>query len=637
MSSTPPRPGAAALAVRRADAAPRRQVILAGALSVGIVAILLIIAAIGFETLSAARAYVGGEGQWSKAQKDATWHLVRYAWDGDSLHYRAYQRELEVYRGDHAARVQLLRPEPDWAVVHDGFLRGRNHPDDVHRMGVFLRRYGRVPFVAEAIRIWTAGDSLMGRLEDLGARLGAARARGPLAPAALAAYLSELDALAVELATLENAFSAAMGGGSRWAADRLMVALAGVAVVLLAIGGLTFGAVWRRAQYAEAARRAMEAQLRQAQKMEAVGQLTGGIAHDFNNLLTVILSNVRLLEDGLPPGYPTLKDDLDELKVAAQRGADMIRKLLAFSRSGQVAFEPRLLAEVLPEAVQMLRRVLPASVTIDAELDANAPPVRTDPSAVEQMVLNLATNARDAMPAGGTLRLRLGTATIGRDFIARRGWGREGSYVALSVSDTGTGMPPSVLDRAFEPFFTTKPPGQGSGLGLAMVYGLMKQHGGFVDVASTPGHGATVTLLFPVAEAPAVPPAPVSPAPAAGGGTILLVEDEPALRRAAQRLLERSGFRVFTAADGQEGLELARVHRDELDLVLSDVVMPRMGGPAMHAALAREGITVPFLFTSGYTGREMPDGIPLPPDVPLLPKPWEAQELVAWVGRAMGR
>ncbi len=210
--------------------------------------------------------------------------------------------------------------------------------------------------------------------------------------------------------------------------------------------------------------------------------------------------------------------------------------------------------------------------------------------------------------------------------------------MALSVGDTGTGMPPSVLDRAFEPFFT-QAAGAGLGLGLAMVYGLMKQHGGFVDVASTPGHGATVTLLFPVAEAPAVPPAPVSPRPPRRG-TILLVEDEPALRRAAQAAARRPEprFRVFTAADGQEGLELARVHRDELDLVLSDVVMPRMGGPAMHAALAREGITVPFLFTSGYTGREMPDGIPLPPDVPLLPKPWEAQSWWrGWGGRWGGR
>ncbi|MBK6782112.1 MAG: response regulator [Gemmatimonadetes bacterium] len=637
MPSSPSRPGAAALAVRRADAAPRRQVMLAGALSVGIVAILLVIAAIGFETLSAARAYVGGEGQWSKAQKDAVRHLMRYAWDGDSLHYAAYQRELEVYRGDHVARVELLRPAPDWEVVHAGFLRGRNHPDDVHRMGVFLRRYGRVPFVAEAVRSWSAGDSLMVQLEALGARLGAERGRAPLPPASRDAFLMELDALARELALLENAFSDTMGAGARWAARWLLVALAGVAVILLAIGGVTFTAAWRRILLAEAARRAIEAQLRQAQKMEAVGQLTGGIAHDFNNLLTVILSNVRLLEDGLPAGYPDLKDDLDELKVAAQRGADMIRKLLAFSRAGQVSFETRTLAEVLPEAVQMLRRVLPATVAIDAELDAAVPAVRTDPSAVQQMVLNLATNARDAMPGGGTLRLRLGRASIGRDFIVRRGWGREGSYVALSVSDTGAGMPPAVLDRAFEPFFTTKPPGQGSGLGLAMVYGLMKQHGGFVDVASTPEQGTTVTLFFPVAEEPAIHPPPVAPVTIAGGGTILLVEDEPALRRAAQRLLERSGFRVLSAADGQEGLELARVHRDALDLVLSDVVMPRMGGPALHAALAREGIVLPFLFTSGYTGREMPDGIPLPPDVPLLPKPWDAQELVAWVARAMGR
>jgi CheY-like chemotaxis protein len=196
-------------------------------------------------------------------------------------------------------------------------------------------------------------------------------------------------------------------------------------------------------------------------------------------------------------------------------------------------------------------------------------------------------------------------------------------------------MPPGVLERIFEPFFTTKPPGEGSGLGMAMVYGLMKQHGGFVDVQSAPGAGTTVTLYFPAAVDRPRMPAPAPPATKAAGGTILLVEDEPALRRAGQRLLERHGYRVLVAADGEEGLQLARAHRHEIALIFSDVVMPRLSGSAMHAALISEGITLPFLFTSGYTGREMPDGVPLPLGVPLLPKPWDAHELAIAVAKAI--
>ncbi len=601
----------------------------------GIVAGLLLIAGMGFEVLSSARAYVGGEGLWSKAQKDAVYHLIRYAYDGDSLDYAAFESSLAVYRGDRLARLQVLSPVPDWDEVDRGFLAGRNHPDDLHRMGTFLRRYRRVPFVAEAIRVWSAGDSLMFRLEDIGAGVRSEVRAGTMNGVRLESALSAVDALTHQLNRLEDSFSSIMGAGARWAARWLLVALIGVSILLLGLGAIALRAVARRLRESEEARRAIEAQLRQAQKMEAVGQLTGGIAHDFNNLLTVILSNVQLMEDGLPAGDLLLRSDLNELRVAAQRGAEMIRKLLAFSRSGQLSLEQQALGRVLSESVQMLRRILPASVRIEAEFSPDTPPARIDPSAVEQMVLNLATNARDAMLGQGTLRVRLAPAVMGQAFLAQHPWGKRGTYAAVAVTDTGAGMTPAVLERIFEPFFTTKPPGEGSGLGMAMVYGLMKQHDGFVDVVSTPDSGTTVTLYFPTTpDVPAASPAPamLEPAP---GGTVLLVEDEPALRRAIQRLLERSGYRVLVGADGEEGLQLARQHRSEVDLVLSDVVMPRLSGSAMYAALQREGIVLPFLFTSGYADREMPDGVPLPQGIPLLPKPWDAQELAAAVARAI--
>jgi len=598
---------------------------------------LVVIGGLGFETLSSARAYVGGDGLWSKAQKDAVYHLTRYAYTGDPAEYAAFEAPLDVYRGDRQARLELLKEDTDWAQVHEGFLRGRNHPDDVHGMGVFLQRYRNLSFIQEAIRIWVTADSMMLELEGAGRSLRQRVEARTLTPAARAAALADLDRLTSQLTELENAFSNTMGAGSRWAARTLRITLIATAVLLLGLGGLILRNATRRLRASEASLGVMEAQLRQAQKMEAVGQLTGGIAHDFNNILTIILSNVRLIEDRLPDDGTSLRADLAELKLAAQRGGEMIHKLLAFSRAEPLRFEPRFLGELLHETTQILRHVLPASIHLEVQADEVTPPARTDPAAFEQMVLNLATNARDGMPDGGTLVLTLTPATMDDGFLRSRGWGRRGNYAALRVRDTGVGMPADVQRRLFEPFFTTKPVGQGTGLGMPMVYGLMKQHEGFVDVESTPGAGTTVTLYFP-ATGPALPrPAPGPPAATARGGTVLLVEDESALRRAAQRILERHGFEVVTAEDGEEALKVFAEHRDRIRLVLSDVVMPRLGGPALHARLRAQGILTPFLFMSGYPARDMPDGVPLPQDVPLIPKPWDPKELVAQVASIMAR
>jgi signal transduction histidine kinase len=614
-----------------------RQAALSGLLILGIVVALVAIAALGFETLSSARAYVGGEGKWSKAQKDAVYHLTRYAYTRDPAEYAGYEGHLDVYRGDREARRELLAPDTDWDRVHEGFLRGRNHPGDVHGMGVFLQRYRGLSFIEEAIRIWEAADSLMLELERIGGEIHAGVEAGRLTDPARIALLADLHRLASELAALEDAFSATMGAGARWAARTLLAALVTAAVLLLALGALILRNATRRLRASEQSLLVVEAQLRQAQKMEAVGQLTGGIAHDFNNILTIILSNVRLLEDRLPEDASGLRADLRELKLAAQRGGEMIHKLLAFSRAEPLRFEPHALGELLHESTVILRHLLPASIRLEVEVDPGTPPARTDPAAFEQMVLNLATNARDSMPAGGTLELRLSPDTMDEAFMRSRGWGRPGGYAALRVRDTGVGMPTDVQQRLFEPFFTTKPVGQGSGLGMSMVYGLMKQHGGFVDVASTLGRGTTVTLYFPATGPAPVQSAPPPAPPPPAGGTILLVEDEPALRRAAQRILERHDFTVIAASDGEEALALFAEHRHRIGLVLSDVVMPRLGGPALHARLKASGSQVPFLFMSGYPAREMPDGVPLPPDVPLIPKPWDPRELVAQVAASLHR
>jgi PAS domain S-box-containing protein len=366
--------------------------------------------------------------------------------------------------------------------------------------------------------------------------------------------------------------------------------------------------------------RALEAQLRQSQKMEAVGQLTGGIAHDFNNLLSVITSTAQLAEESLVDDIEGAREELQEIRSAAGRGADMIRKLLAFSRTRQLHFRPYQLSDLVAASTDVLRRLLPEHIQIQLEAPALPSHVRTEPAALEQILLNLATNARDAMPGGGVLGI---TVTM----VARHETG-DGPWVLLLVEDSGVGMDAAVRERLYEPFFTTKQPGQGTGLGMTMVYGLVKQHGGVMEVESVPGAGTRVRLYFPLAlpDPQRLPAGTARPVP--GSGTILLVEDEAALRRAAQRLLERNGYRVLAAVHGEEAIGVYFRHAGSIDLVLSDVVMPHMSGGQLYNALRAQAETVPFIFMSGYIGEEGHNLLELPEGVPLLPKPWGVDDLL---------
>lgn len=373
--------------------------------------------------------------------------------------------------------------------------------------------------------------------------------------------------------------------------------------------------------------RALEAQLRQSQKMEAVGQLTGGIAHDFNNLLSVITSTAQLAEDSLNDDIGTAREELHEIRSAARRGADMIRKLLAFSRTRQLHFRPYQLNDLVAASTGVLRRLLPEHIEVRLDASPVAPHVRTDPAALEQILLNLATNARDAMAHGG--RLDISTTTVARHETG------DGPWVLLTVRDTGVGMDAAVRERLYEPFFTTKPPGQGTGLGMTMVYGLMKQHGGVMEVESAPGEGTTMRLYFPLATPDRQLDSPAAVRPAPGTGTILLVEDEAALRRAAQRLLERNGYRVLTAIHGEEAMGVYFRHAGSIDLVVSDVVMPHMSGGQLYSAIRAQGELVPFLFMSGYIGEEGHNLLELPEGVPLLPKPWAVDDLLTQVATAL--
>jgi two-component system, cell cycle sensor histidine kinase and response regulator CckA len=376
----------------------------------------------------------------------------------------------------------------------------------------------------------------------------------------------------------------------------------------------------------------MEAQLRQAQKMEAIGLLTGGMAHDFNNLLTVVLANADLVLESLPDHMDELRDEVSQMIQAATRGSEMVKKLLAFSRRETLERRPVSLEVVLAETQALLARLLPSNITVRTDAAPDLPGILADPGAVQHMLLNLATNARDAMVTGGVLTMRGGFETA-----MERADGSIGPMVTVVVEDTGRGMDEEVLAHLFEPFFTTKAPGEGTGLGMAMIYGLVQQHEGTIDVQSTPGLGTRVTIGLPLAEVTVPNHTPRSSLLVREGATetILLVEDEEMVRRAGRRILEKHGYRVLQAADGAEALVLLRERGKEIALVVSDVVMPRMGGRELYASLREEGFRMPFLFTSGYTDRMSSDTVALDPSVPVLPKPWTWTELTASVRAAI--
>ncbi|MBI4541674.1 MAG: PAS domain S-box protein [Gemmatimonadetes bacterium] len=384
-------------------------------------------------------------------------------------------------------------------------------------------------------------------------------------------------------------------------------------------------------------RRALEHQLRQAQKMEAVGQLAGGMAHDVNNLLTTVLTSTELVRGALPPDTPG-QEDLDTIAQATERGAELIRKLLAFSRRQRLELGPVNIADLVNDFHPILRRVVRADIEFRLQLGDQGVVARADAGAVEQILVNLVTNARDAMPDGGMLTIAVQSAALDRVRCDRLGWGEPGRYVALTVRDTGTGMDDETRQRIFEPFFTTKPVGTGTGLGMSMVYGLVKQHLGYVSVESEPGHGTVITLYIPPTdEVPAAPPqAPATPA-TGGHETILVVDDEDSLRRATRRVLERQGYSVLSAGDGAEALELWRAHRGDIALVMSDVVMPRLTGPELWQVIEREHPGAKILFTSGYTDPGSQETASLPPGLPFLAKPWTINDLLRRVREVLDR
>jgi two-component system, cell cycle sensor histidine kinase and response regulator CckA len=354
--------------------------------------------------------------------------------------------------------------------------------------------------------------------------------------------------------------------------------------------------------------RALEAQLRQAQKMEAVGQLAGGVAHDFNNLLTVILGNISLLQAALS-GSNGGDELLAATEKAAVRAAELTSKLLGFSRRTPLRLEPTNLNCSIDETVAILGRTIDPRIDLAVQKAADAWPVQADLGQLNQVLMNLCINARDAMPEGGQLVLRTENVVLDAESIRFHLEARTGEFVRLRVQDTGAGIAPEILPRIFEPFFTTKPPGKGTGLGLAMVFGIVKQHQGWIDCASRMGEGTRFDVYLPRyrPRSDDRPAAALPPSPRQGHETILLADDEPMIRNLGRTILQSYGYRVLLAEDGEDAVQVFRANRDQIDLVILDLTMPRLSGRDAFQQLLKIDPGVRVLLASGYSSEHAID------------------------------
>jgi PAS domain S-box-containing protein len=425
--------------------------------------------------------------------------------------------------------------------------------------------------------------------------------------------------------------------GSSFPAELSLSAVdAGGAVLVTAVvreATERLAAAERQRLRSQAERDRLERQVQQSRRLESLGQLAGGVAHDFNNLLGVICSYAEFAADEVrkAAGEPwgSVLADIEQVQLAAERASGLTHQLLAFARREVVQPQVLSLNEVVTGVLALLRRTLGEHVELVTGLDPGLGRVLADPGQVEQVLVNLAVNARDAMSGGGRLAIETGNVDVDAGYAADRVNLAAGRYAALKVSDSGTGMTAEVLGRAVEPFFTTKPKGQGSGLGLATTYGIVTQAGGDLRIYSEPGLGTTVTVLLPVTSAaPAAGPSSSAAAPGGAGELVLVVEDGAALREVTRRMLARNGYRVIVAADGQQAIAAAEGSPERIDALVTDVVMPGMQGRevAERISALQPGISV--LYMSGYTkGLLGAQGV-LEPGVHLIAKPFTEASLL---------
>ncbi len=833
---------------------------------VAIVICVFLLGVLRSEMLTGVRAYVGGEGLWSKAEKRAVLSLTRYAEAHAETDYQQYLHEIAVPLGDQQARLQLLLPSPDMQLVRQGFIQGRISPDDVDSMSMLFRRFGRIGYMAKAIAIWTEGDRYIDQLRSLGTELHR-QVNSPRPDSEKIRQIAEqVEAVDAQVTPLEDEFSSTLSEGARWIDRDLSLAIVLASAVLLLIGIVLSTAVLNQIRNSEekyrnlinsandailvidpltrlileannkasemlgipehelagkpestlypaaangskpqllspttnekspqrelklqradgtllpvevsasttelngkpailgifrdirdrveaaeilrrseerfdyliqnlsdvisivavdgtmlyhspslervagykpgevlgqtffafihpddqlavraalerltlkvgsasppefrfrrkdgswvwlesvgnnllndvavggivvtsrdvTGRRALEEQVRQSQKMEAVGRLAGGIAHDFNNLLMVIrgYGEIVLQEDG---ASESVRKSADTIVRATSSAASLTRQLLSFSRKHTFTPQALDLNSLVEQMGEMLLGVLREELEFVVKLDPKAGCISADPGQIEQVIMNLVVNARDAMPQGGKLTLE--TAHIGADTprLGRSSALPVGEFVMLAIADTGIGMDADTQSKIFEPFFTTKGKEEGTGLGLSVVYSIVRASGGHLRVSSEPGRGSTFRVFFPSVAAPTKPPVPEPPASKARAGmeTILVAEDQPDLRWMICQFLQELGYSVLEAKDGGDAVALAEQYQGTIDLLLTDIVMPHLRGSEVARRLSASRPQMQVIFMSGYTEGEFASGLAEngASEATLLQKPFQLNSL----------
>ena len=702
--------------------------------------VLLVIGLLGLsyftiENLSAVRAYVGGEGLWSKAEKQAARDLSRYSISHSEQDYQNFRRALLVPLGDRKGRLELEKPSPDLNVVRQGFLEGRLHPDDVDSQIRLFREFRRSKHMAEAVETWAEGDLLIAQLEDLGTRLHSEISSNKPDPRRITQLARKVDDIDGQLTPLEDRFSSELGAAAREAKNIfLLITFAATGASLVAGFLFTFflsrharqneeryrhlintandaiveldsdtGTIleaneqsakllglklrqivglqaeqlvdegdqdeyrnWLRTAATGAAvsgkqlhvlrsdgrsvavevnasltefegkkivqgifrditeRQRLEQEVRQAQKMEVIGRLAGGIAHDFNNLLMVIITQISKLSGTSSPEQ--ISRCSETIRSAAEKAASLTKQLLAFGRKQVLDIEVLDLNDLLREVSEMLTTLVSGRVKRTTVLNIEPLPVRVDAGKIEQVIMNLAVNAIDAMPSGGRLTIKTSRIWKVRDAAtnSRR------PYALLEIIDTGYGMDETTKAHLFEPFFTTKASGKGTGLGLATVYGIVKQSDGFIEVESELGKGATFRVFLPIAGKRAT----TRRVPAGrssllkGSETVLLAEDQDSIRAELREALEMNGYRVLNASDGREASSLAEGHSGNIDVLVTDIVMPEIRGLDLAKRVRELYPHVCVIFMSGYSEEILIENRLGEKRMTLLQKPFEPEDLL---------
>ena len=701
------------------------------------------------QNLSAARAYVGGEGLWSKAQKQAVYDLLRYSISHSDADYQNYRQALLVPLGDRQARLELEKPFPDMGIVRSGFIQGRNSAQDVEGMATLFRRFRRSRYMSEAVDIWAQGDALIEQLQRLGDNLHAEISSRKPDPHGIAEIARQVDVVGNQLTPLEDRFSYALGAGARQAKGSFLLVTFAAAAMSVVAGllftffmlrhirqteerykhlidtandviltldaetGVILDANERSSQFLGRPRREivglrgeqivpesdregyrkvldgtlkgaavagrqlrlshsdgraiavevntsltefegrkivqgifrditerqrLEEEVRQAQKMEVVGRLAGGIAHDFNNLLMVILTQVSKVRS--VPSRVQLLEHAERIRTAAEKAALLTKQLLAFGRKQVLVLQVLDLNVLLGEVKEMISTLPSEQVQLMVTPSPQPLPVEVDPGKIEQVIMNLAVNACDAMPSGGVLRIKTSQVSILALGSKPGGKNSAATHALLEITDTGCGMDDETKAHLFEPFFTTKPIGKGTGLGLSTVYGIVKQSGGFIEVDSVPAEGTTFKVYLPIAEETLSPRrvAKIASPDVAGSATVLLAEDQDSIRDVLCEFLESKGYKVVAAQNGRQALDIAEQYPGSIDVLVTDVIMPQIRGLELAKRVTELHPDIRVIFMSGYSEDALMENQLLSErSMTLIQKPFDPEELAQKVRESLSR